>query len=110
MLNRVNFKNKRAGRPTRAPFYMRWARQLRRKRVAYARTGAAHALKVAQQEICRFHELAQAYDVPVERTGPLPLLAGLPTQEWVEWRRSIGELRPVVKPPADAIRAREATT
>ena len=95
-LGSLNFKSRRAGKQPRANIFVRAGRALRRKRVAYARTGAAHALKVAQMEIDRFLHLAAAHDVPVGEMGPLPVLPELPGQAWIEFRQNMTDLKPVV--------------
>ena len=97
MLSKLSFKSRRAGKQPRANIFIRAGRALRRKRVAYARTGAAHALKVAQMEIDRFLHLAAAHDVPVAEMEPLPKLPDLPGQKWVEHLEAMGPLKDPVK-------------
>ena len=97
MIRKLSFANPNRGRQPRASAFLRLARTLRRKRVAYARFGAAHALKVAQAEIDRFRALAAAYDVPIDAMGPLPVLVLLPGQDWIEFLRSQGPLKDPVR-------------
>lgn len=98
MLRNLSFKNPRRGKQPRAHLLLRLYRQARRKRVAWARGAAAENLRIAQRSVDRFHKLAAKHDVPVEQTAPLPVLPTLPGQDWVEYRRSMGDLRPPVKP------------
>ena len=102
MIQRLSFKNRNAGRQTRAAFYLRWARLARRKRVAYARAQVADTMKALQRQIARYEALALAYDVPVAPTPPLPVLPTLPGVEWVEFRQWQGELKDPVKPQPSA--------
>lgn len=107
MLSRLSFKNKRAGRPKRAAFYLRWARQIRRKRVAYARAMLWDTLKLAQRQKARFEELAKLHDVPVAEMAPLPPIPELPGQKWVEHLQDMGDLKdPVIAPAASIGEAR----
>lgn len=106
MLTRLSFKNPRAGRPSRAAFYLRWHRMIRRKRVAYARAQLADTLALAQRQIARFEALAVAHDVPVEFMAPLPVVSALPGREWVEFKQAMGDLREPVKPaPSEPVTA-----
>lgn len=98
MTQRLNFNNRNRGKQPRANIFLRAGRLLRRKRVAYARLAAAHALKQAQREIDRFQHLSVIHRVPIDHMQPLPILPLLPGQDWVEFRRDMGELAPVVKP------------
>jgi len=105
-IGQLTFKNRRAGKQPRANFFVRSGRALRRRRVAVARAGAAHALKVAQMEINRFQKLAAAHDVPLTEMGPLPKLADLPGQKWVEHLQDMGPLKEAVKAePAEPVTA-----
>jgi hypothetical protein len=97
-LGALNFKSKRAGKPVRAAPWIRAYRLLRRKRVAYARLAAAHALKRAQAEINRVYALASVYDVPVDPMAPLPVLPLMPNQDWIECKRGLGKLAEAIRP------------
>jgi hypothetical protein len=102
MLGKLNFKNPRRGRQPRANPFLRAWRLTRRKRVAYARAQVADAMKALQRQIARYEALAVTYDVPVDPIGPLPVIPALPGADWVEFRRSMGELKQPVKPaPAE---------
>jgi hypothetical protein len=105
-MQHLSFKNRNTGRVKRAAFHLRLGRMIRRKRVAYARLAAAHALKQAQREIARVYQLAAAHDVPLDAMAPLPALPLLPGQAWIEHRQALGELAPaVVAKPAEQIQA-----
>ena len=93
----LNFKSRRAGKQPRANIFVRLDRAIRRKRVAYAKTGAAHALLVAQREIDNFTKLAAKYRVPIDEMAALPRLPALPGQDWIEHRQAMDDLKPPVK-------------
>ena len=102
MLSRLNFKSRNAGRQPRANIFLRAWRLTRRKRVAYARAQVADTMKALQRQIARYEALAKVYDVPVDPVGPLPPIPTLPGADWVEFKRSMGDLKPPVKPaPAE---------
>jgi hypothetical protein len=98
MIQRLSFKNPRAGKQPRANPFLRAWRITRRKRVAYARAQVADTMKALQRQIARYEALALAYDVPVAPTPPLPVLPTLPGSDWVEFRQWQGELKDPVKP------------
>jgi hypothetical protein len=103
MIQRLSFKNPNRGRQPRANPVLRAWRLARRKRVAYARAQVANTMKALSRQIARYEALATIYDVPVAPVGPLPLIPTLPGADWVEFRRSMGDLRPPVQPsPAPA--------
>lgn len=104
-LGSLNFKSRRAGKQPRANIFVRLDRALRRKRAAYARTGAAHALNVAQREIARFYEIAAAHKVPVDPMPPLPVLAELPGKAWIEHLQGMDALKDPVRPAPEMVRA-----
>lgn len=98
MIQRLNFKNPRSGRQPRANAFLRAWRLARRKRVAYARAQVADTMAHLQRQIARYEALAVAYDVPVARVGPLPVIPTLPGADWVEFKQAMGELKQPVKP------------
>jgi hypothetical protein len=103
MIKRLSFKNPNRGRQPRANPFLRAWRVTRRKRVAYARAQVADTMKALQRQIARYEALAKVYDVPVAPIGPLPPIPTLPGADWVEFKRSMGDLKPPVKPaPAEA--------
>ena len=103
MIQRLNFKNPRSGRQPRANALLRAWRVTRRKRVAYERALVCDTIKHLKRQIARYEALAVAYDVPVAPIGPMPVVPLLPGADWVEFRRSMGDLRPPVQPaPAPA--------
>ena len=99
MINRLSFKSRTAGRQPRANVFLRYWRMARRKRVAYARAQACDTLRHLQKQIDRFHHLARVYRVPVAPSEPFAVIQPLPTDDWIEFRQDLGELRPVVKAP-----------
>jgi hypothetical protein len=102
MIKRLSFKNPNRGRQPRANPFLRAWRITRRKRVAYARAQVADTMKALQRQIARYEALAKVYDVPVAPVGPLPPIPTLPGADWVEFKRSMGELKQPVKPaPAE---------
>ena len=101
-MQHLSFKNRNTGRQPRANVFLRLARTIRRKRVAYARQGAANALRHAQSEIARVYQLAAAHDVPIDAMPVLPVLPVLPGQDWIEFLRSQGVLKDPVKPASPA--------
>ena len=98
MTQRLNFNNRNRGKQPRANPLLRLARTIRRKRVAYARQGAANALRHAQSEIARVYQLAAAHNVPLDAMPALPVLPLMPGQDWVQFLRGMGATKPVVKP------------
>lgn len=98
MLRKVSFKNRKAGRPRRAAWWLRAGRMIRRKRVAYARAHAWSTLEQAKRQIARFEALAARHDVPIDPVPPLPELSPLPGQKWVDHLQAMGPLREPVKP------------
>ena len=107
MTQRLNFNNRNRGKQPRANPLLRLARTIRRKRVAYARQGAANALRHAQSEIARVYQLAAAHDVPLDAMPALPVLPLMPGQDWIEFLRSQGPLKDPVRlePAPNAIQA-----
>jgi len=103
MIQHLNFKNPNRGRQPRANLFLRAWRLARRKRVAYARAQVADTMAHLARQIARYEALATTYDVPVARVGPLPVIPTLPGAEWVEFRRSMGELKQPVKPASSPI-------
>ena len=104
MIQRLSFKNPNRGRQPRANPFLRAWRIARRKRVAYARVQVCDTMKALQRQIARYEALAKVYDVPVDPVGPLPVIGLMPGDDWVEFRRAMGELKQPVKPqPADPV-------
>lgn len=99
MIQRLNFNNPRRGKQSRAAFYIRWSRMLRRKRVAYARIHAWQTLEQAKRQIAKFENLARRHDVPIGQIPPVPELPLMPGREWVECLQDMGELKEPVKAP-----------
>lgn len=104
MLRKLSFNNPKRGRQPRAGILRRAGRMLKRKRVAYARFSAAHAMKVAQMEADRFQKLAKFWDVPIDAMGPMPIIPELPNQKWVEHLQAIGKLTPAVNAASAQLR------
>lgn len=103
MLAKLSFKNPRRGKQPRANAFLRLWRITRRKRVAYERALVCDTIRQLKRQIARYEALALTYDVPVAPVGPMPVVPTLPGADWVEFRRSMGDLRPPVKPsPAPA--------
>ena len=103
---RLSFANRNRGRQPRANAVLRFARVLRRERVAYERAIVWDTMKLLKRQIARMEAAAKRHDVPLDAMDPLPALPVLPGADWVEHRQAMGELRPVVKPaPAEAIQA-----
>lgn len=90
-------RNRNAGKQPRAIWYRRWARLIRRKRVAWARAQACDTAKHLQQQFARLDKLAEFYRVPLEAMPELPPIPATPGQEWVEHRQAIGVLREPIK-------------
>jgi hypothetical protein len=109
MTQRLNFNNRNRGKQPRANIFLRAGRLLRRKRVAYARLAAAHALKQAQREIDRFQTLSVVHRVPIDHMAPLPILPLLPGQLWIDHLQDMGPLKDPVKPAAPAPQQAGAT-
>ena len=107
MIRNLSFNSRNRGKQPRAHILLRAGRLIRRKRVAYARFAAAHAMKQAQREIDRVYHLAAAHDVPLDAMAPLPVLPLLPGQAWIEHRQALGALAPAViaKPAKQTARA-----
>ena len=103
MLQKLSFKSGRAGKQPRANLVLRAWRLTRRKRVAYARAQVADSMKALQRQIARYEALARVYDVPVEPIGPLPRIPEMPGDDWVNFLRGMGDLRPPVKPQPPAL-------
>jgi hypothetical protein len=101
MIQRLNFKSGRTGKQTRAAFYLRWARQARRKRVAYERVLVSDTMRLLKRQIARMEATARAHNVPLPPMAPLPALPDLPGREWVEFLADMGQLREPVKPQAE---------
>ena len=95
MSSKLRFRAKPNGKPKRAAWYLRLARRIRRKRVAYARLSAHHAREAYIRELKRFHTLALAHNVPVAAIDytSAPGLPEMPSDEWVELTRDFGELK-----------------
>lgn len=91
-------RNRNAGRKPKANPVLRLWRQARRKRVAYARAQLCDTLRHAQRQADRYAALAKAWNVPVEAMEPLPAVPSLPSDEWVNFLRDMGDLREPVKP------------
>ena len=109
MTHRLSFKTRaNTGKQPRANPFLRAWRITRRKRVAYARAQVADTMKHLQRQIARYEALAAVYDVPVAAVGPLPVIPLLPGSDWVEFRRSMGELKQPVKPDRPAAQNAEA--
>jgi len=99
MIHKLSFKSARnTGRQPRANPLLRAWRITRRKRVAYARAQVADTMKHLQRQIARYEALAAAYDVPVAPMDALPSVSALPGSDWVEFKRSMGELKEPVRP------------
>lgn len=98
MLNRLSFKNPRRGKQPRANAVLRTLRRIRRKRVAYERAQVCDTLKHLKRQIARMEAVAKAYDVPMAPVPELPAIPLMPNDDWVEFRRQMGELKPPVKP------------
>jgi hypothetical protein len=98
MIKRLSFKNPNRGRQPRANLFLRAWRITRRKRVAYERALVCDTIRHLKRQIARYEALAVTYDVPVDPIGPLPVIPALPGADWVEFRRSMGELKQPVKP------------
>lgn len=98
MLAKLSFKNPNAGRQPRANVFLRAWRLTRRKRVSYARAHVADTMAHLARQIARYEALAVAYDVPVARVGPLPVIPLMPGPEWVNFLSKMGELKQPVKP------------
>ena len=98
MIRKLSFANPNRGKQPRANALLRLARTIRRKRVAYARQGAANALRHAQSEIARVYQLAAAYDVPMDAMPALPALPLMPSQKWIEHLQDMGPLKEPVRP------------
>lgn len=106
MISKLSFNNRNRGKQPQANAFLRLARKLRRKRVAYARLAAAHALKQAQREIDRFQTLSVVHRVPIDHMAPLPILPLLPGQLWIDHLQDMGPLKdPVKAVPPEAIQA-----
>jgi hypothetical protein len=91
-------------KPQRAAWYLRLARRIRRKRVAYARLSAHHARSAYLRELARFHLVAVGHNVPVGAMdfAGIPGVPELPGQDWVELTRDFGDLKePVTSKPAE---------
>lgn len=89
-------RNPNAGRKPRAIFYRRWARLIKRKRVAFMRLDICSDMERLQKKIARMERVARLRGVPMEPMAPLPVVPSLPGKEWVEHLLHMGELRPPV--------------
>lgn len=98
MLRNLSFKNPRRGKQPRANTFLRALRRIRRKRVAYERAQVCDTLKHLKRQIARMEAVAKAYDVPMATVPELPAIPLMPGDDWVEFRRGMGDLRPPVKP------------
>lgn len=110
MLAKLSFKNPRAGKQPRANAFLRAWRITRRKRVAYERAQVADTIRHLKRQIAQMYAVAKAYDVPIGDMAPIPPIPELPGQEWVEFKQSMGELKPPVRPAAKPITLRGAET
>lgn len=108
MIQRLNFKNPRRGKQPRANPFLRAWRITRRKRVAYERAQVCDTLKHLKRQIARMEAVAKAYDVPMDAVGPLPAIPDMPGRDWIEFRRSMGELKDPVKPALAPVGAEPA--
>ena len=98
MIQRLSFKNPNRGRQPRANMFLRAGRILRRKRVAWDRAQVWDTYKLLTRQIARMEAAAKRHDVPLDQMDPLPPIPLLPGDDWVQFLRAQGELRPVVKP------------
>ena len=98
MTQRLNFNNRNRGKQPRANVFLRAGRILRRKRVAYERAIVWDTMKLLKRQIGRMEAAAKRHDVPLDAMDPLPPIPLLPGDDWVQFLRAQGELRPVVKP------------
>jgi hypothetical protein len=105
MIRKLSFANPNRGRQPRANAVLRFARVLRRKRVAWDRAQVWDTYKLLQRQIARMEAAAKRHDVPLDAMSPLPPIPLLPGDDWVQFLRAQGELRPVVKPAPQAIQA-----
>ncbi len=98
MLRNLSFKNPRRGKQPRANTFLRALRRIRRKRVAYERAQVCDTLKHLKRQISRMEAVARAYDVPMAPVPDLPAIPLMPGDDWVEFRRGMGDLKDPVKP------------
>ena len=91
-------RNPNYGKQPRANTLLRALRRIRRKRVAYERAQVCDTLKHLKRQIARMEAIAKAYDVPMDAVPELPAIPLMPNDDWVEFKRGMGELRPPVKP------------
>lgn len=90
-------RNRNAGKQPRAIWYRRWARLIRRKRIAWERAKACDMARQLQRQFKRIDGMAKFYRVPLEAMPTLPVIPTLLGQEWIEHRQAIGPLVEPVK-------------